>query len=216
MTRTAALLGLLAAAGPAARAPCRVRGPGVCAGLRRSEIASLPPGAKANASGRRENLRLLADSFARPVDRLRTAEAIRRDRRNCTDGLLASAAAISTPPGWKCQNQRRSAMGTAEIRAQVTLENSVDRAILDRGHAVETEIRRTTIEGIVAVGAMVSLVVPEEVVTELGLRHAGARTIVVHADEHREERPVAGPVTIEIGAARPTPIASWQRAAASS
>lgn len=81
----------------------------------------------------------------------------------------------------------------------MTLENSVDRAILDRRHAVETEIRRTTIEGIVAVGAMVSLVVPEEVVTELGLRHAGARTIVVHADEHREERPVAGPVTIEIG-----------------
>ena len=90
-------------------------------------------------------------------------------------------------------------MGTAEIRAQVTLENSVDRAILDHGHAVETEIRRTTIDGIVAVGAMVSLVVPEGVVTELGLRHAGARTVVVHADEHREERPGAGPVTIEIG-----------------
>lgn len=90
-------------------------------------------------------------------------------------------------------------MGTAEIRAQVTLETSVDRAILDRGHGVEAEIRRTTIKGIVAVGAMVSLLVPEEVVTELGLRHAGTRTIIVHADERREERPVAGPVTIEIG-----------------
>lgn len=108
MTRTAALLGLLAAAGPAARAPCRDRGPGVCAGLRRSEIAGLPTGAKANASDRHENLRLLAGSFARPVDRLRTAEATRRDRRDCTDGLLASAAAVSTPPGLEVSESEKT------------------------------------------------------------------------------------------------------------
>ena len=62
-----------------------------CAGLRRSEIASLVWGditptaragqlrvrvraSKTNASGRREDLRLLAGPFARAVDRLRTAE----------------------------------------------------------------------------------------------------------------------------------------------
>ena len=62
-----------------------------CAGLRRSEIASLVWGditptaragqlrvrvraSKTNASGRREDLRLLAGPFARAVDALRTAE----------------------------------------------------------------------------------------------------------------------------------------------
>ena len=62
-----------------------------CAGLRRSEIASLVWGditptaragqllvrvraSKSNASGRREDLRLLAGPFARAVDALRTAE----------------------------------------------------------------------------------------------------------------------------------------------
>jgi len=43
----------------------------------------------------------------------------------------------------------------------------------------------------------VSLVIPEEVATELGLRYEGTRT-VVYADERREERPVTN-VTITIG-----------------
>ena len=42
-----------------------------------------------------------------------------------------------------------------------------------------------------------SLVIPVEIATELGLRHWGTRT-VVYADERREERPVTD-VTIEIG-----------------
>ena len=41
-----------------------------------------------------------------------------------------------------------------------------------------------------------SLVIPEEVATELGLRHRGTRT-VVYADEQREDRPVTA-VTIGI------------------
>ena len=83
-----------------------------------------------------------------------------------------------------------------EIRASVTLENSGDREVVYRGHGVEADVRRTTVEGIVDTGA-VSLVIPEEIATELGLRHWGTRT-VVYADERREERPVTG-VTIEIG-----------------
>ena len=42
-----------------------------------------------------------------------------------------------------------------------------------------------------------SLVIPEGIVTEVGLEHWGTRT-VVYADERREERPVTD-VTIEIG-----------------
>ena len=87
-------------------------------------------------------------------------------------------------------------MTMGEIRASVTLENRDDRAVVDRGHGTEADVRRTSVEGVVDTGA-VSLVIPEEVATELGLRHWGTRT-VVYADERREERPVTD-VTIEIG-----------------
>ena len=83
-----------------------------------------------------------------------------------------------------------------EIRTSVTLENSGDREDVYRGHGVEADVRRTTVEGVVDTGA-VSLVIPEEIATELGLRHWGTRT-VVYADERRDERPVTD-VTIEIG-----------------
>ena len=83
-----------------------------------------------------------------------------------------------------------------EIRASVTLENSGDREYVYRGDRVEGDVRRTTVEGVVDTGA-VSLVIPEEIATELGLRTLGTRT-VVYADERREQRPVTG-VTIEIG-----------------
>ena len=83
-----------------------------------------------------------------------------------------------------------------EIRASVTLENGGDREAVYRGLGVEADIRRTTVEGIVDTGA-VSLIIPEEIARELGLRPWGTRT-VVYADERREERPVTG-VTIEIG-----------------
>ena len=83
-----------------------------------------------------------------------------------------------------------------EIRASVTLENSGDREYVYRGHGAETDIRRKTIEGVVDTGA-VSLVIPEEIAAELGLRQWATRT-VVYADERREQRPVTD-VTIEIG-----------------
>ena len=36
-----------------------------------------------------------------------------------------------------------------EIRASVTLENGGDRAVVDRGHGVEADVRRTTVGQIV-------------------------------------------------------------------
>ena len=68
-----------------------------------------------------------------------------------------------------------------------------DREMVDRGHGLEGEVRRTTVDGIVD-----TLVIPEEVANELGLRRRGTRT-VVYADERRDQRPVGRGVTIEIG-----------------
>ena len=56
-----------------------------------------------------------------------------------------------------------------EIRASMALENRDDRGAVRLGLRTEADVRRTTVEGGVDTGA-VSLVIPEEVATELGLR----------------------------------------------
>ena len=84
-----------------------------------------------------------------------------------------------------------------EIRADVTLENPGDRAVVDRGYGQESDIRRSTIDAIVDTGA-VTLVLPQNVVERLGLEQRGT-AFVTYADERREERPLAGPVTVQIG-----------------
>jgi clan AA aspartic protease len=132
---------------------------------------------------------MLTDGFRQVFLRNKNrAERPEEARRN--DG---NESAVD-PQGQVRQNRRTMTMG--EIRASVTLENSIDREVVYRGHGVEADVRRTTVEGIVDTGA-VSLVIPVEIATELGLRHWGTRT-VVYADERREERPVTD-VTIEIG-----------------
>lgn len=84
-----------------------------------------------------------------------------------------------------------------EITVNVTLENAGDRYLFAQGKAKEADIRRTRIDATVDTGA-VMLVLPQNVVERLGLQIL--RTVVVsYADERKEERPVAGPLTIHIG-----------------
>ena len=104
------------------------------------------------------------------------------------------------------QNRKTVTMG--EIRASVTLENRDDGGAVRLGLRAEADVRRTTVEGVVDTGA-VSLVIPEEIATQLGLQDWGTRT-VVYADERREERPVTD-VTIEIGTSRRGPRPSWSQ-----
>ena len=84
-----------------------------------------------------------------------------------------------------------------EINAEITLENADDRAYVRRGDRDESEVRHTTIDGIVDTGA-VTLVLPQNVVERLGLPQQGT-AFVTYADERRDERPLAGPVTVRIG-----------------
>ena len=84
-----------------------------------------------------------------------------------------------------------------EIVAKVELENPGDRALALRGYGPESGVRRSSVDAVVDTGA-VMLVLPRNVVERLGLEEQ--RTVVVtHADERREERPLAGPVTVRIG-----------------
>ena len=84
-----------------------------------------------------------------------------------------------------------------EIVASVDLENTADRNIVDAGLRDESTIRRTTVDGVVDTGAFM-LVLPENVVGRLGLE-TQRQVVVTYADERKETRPVAGPVTVRIG-----------------
>ena len=84
-----------------------------------------------------------------------------------------------------------------EIVVSVELENTVDRDNASDGLRDESTVRRATVDGVVDTGA-VMLVLPEDVVGRLGLR-TRREVVVVCANEYREMRPVAGPVTVRIG-----------------
>lgn len=83
-----------------------------------------------------------------------------------------------------------------EIAVSAKLENAGDRVTFEQGYHDESRIRSTEVTGIVDTGA-VTLMLPQNVVERLGLKTR--RTVVVtYADDRKEERPVAGPVTIEV------------------
>ena len=82
-----------------------------------------------------------------------------------------------------------------EIVVSVGLENYVDRSNARSG--VRTEpVRRARVDGVVDTGA-VMLVLPRNVVERLGLDPLRT-AVVTYADERRDERPVAGPVAVEV------------------
>ena len=83
-----------------------------------------------------------------------------------------------------------------EIAVNIKLENAEDRGFFERGHGQESDIRRTSIEAIVDTGAMMPAL-PRNVVERLGVR-TRRTAIVTYADERKEERPVAGPLTIHV------------------
>ena len=87
-----------------------------------------------------------------------------------------------------------TAMG--EIAVDFELENPVDRENFERGLGDESGVPRTRVQGIVDTGAMM-LVLPQNVVEQLGLRVQDT-VVVTYADNRKEERPVAGPVTVRI------------------
>ena len=84
-----------------------------------------------------------------------------------------------------------------EIVASMELVNAEDRGVVARGLLEESTIRSTVVDGVVDTGA-VMLMLPENVVTRLGLE-TQRKVVVTYADERKETRSVAGPVTVRIG-----------------
>jgi predicted aspartyl protease len=83
-----------------------------------------------------------------------------------------------------------------EVRVEVQLESYDDRVLADRGHLPKDQVRRQTVPIIADTGA-VMLVLPQDLVESLGLRPY-RKVIVTYADERKEERDVAGVVTVHV------------------
>lgn len=84
-----------------------------------------------------------------------------------------------------------------EVKVEVELENAVDRELQRQGTLQEEKIRSAKIRALVDSGAVL-LVLPQDLVETLGLREVG-KAIVSYDDERREERSLAGIVTVRVG-----------------
>ena len=83
-----------------------------------------------------------------------------------------------------------------EVKVEVKLENATDRELVLRGLITEEQVRSFNVHVIADTGA-VMLVLPQDEVEALGLREV-RKAVVRYADERKEERPVAGPVTVRV------------------
>lgn len=83
-----------------------------------------------------------------------------------------------------------------EVKVEVGLENAVDRELVYRGLLTEDQVRSFKVQVIADTGAAM-LVLPQDEVEALGLREI-RKAVVRYADERKEERSVAGPVTIRV------------------
>ena len=84
-----------------------------------------------------------------------------------------------------------------EVKVEIELENAVDRELFRRQYIRQNQVHSAKIHALVESGA-VMLVLPQDLVEALGLQGVG-KAIVAYADERREERPLAGIVTVRVG-----------------
>ena len=90
---------------------------------------------------------------------------------------------------------KENAMG--EVVVDLRLENTTDRELVKRGLMEEADVRALTGSAVVDSGARM-LILPQDIVEQLGLREL-RKAIVIRADERKEERTLAGTVTVLVG-----------------
>ena len=83
-----------------------------------------------------------------------------------------------------------------EIVVNIELENVEDRGLARAGHLRDADIRRATIPAVADTGAIM-LALPEDIVSQLGIRPTGSIS-ATYADGRRDELPVAGPLIVRI------------------
>ena len=83
-----------------------------------------------------------------------------------------------------------------EVRVEVEIENTGDRILASRGFMERNAVRCQKVRLVADRGAVMPML-PHDLVEALGLPIVGT-AIVTYADERKEERPIAGPLTIRI------------------
>jgi hypothetical protein len=84
-----------------------------------------------------------------------------------------------------------------EVKVEVQLENFADRELSQRGAIPQAEVRSEKVQVVADTGSIL-MMLPQDLVERLGLREL-RRAVVTYADERKEERPIAGVVTVRVG-----------------
>ena len=85
-----------------------------------------------------------------------------------------------------------------DVYVEVILENYIDKVLSKKGYLEPEKIRREKVRVLVDSGCTM-LVLPQDLVERLGLEITGQKVIVTYANEHKEEREIAGTLTVKIG-----------------
>jgi predicted aspartyl protease len=85
-----------------------------------------------------------------------------------------------------------------DVYVEVELVNYQDRVLVEHGYREAASIRQERVRVLADSGATL-LVLPQDLVERLGLRITDRKVIVTYADERKDERPVAGVLTIRVG-----------------
>jgi predicted aspartyl protease len=85
-----------------------------------------------------------------------------------------------------------------DVYVEIDLINYIDRVLSGRGYLEAEKIRSEKVK-VLADSGCTMLVLPQDLVEKLGLEITGEKVIVAYANEQKEERPVAGTLTVRVG-----------------
>jgi predicted aspartyl protease len=85
-----------------------------------------------------------------------------------------------------------------DVYVEIVLVNYIDRVLSRRGYLEADKIRSEKVK-VLADSGCTMLVLPQDLVEKLGLEITGEKVIVTYANEQKEERPVAGTLTVRVG-----------------
>jgi len=85
-----------------------------------------------------------------------------------------------------------------DIYVPIIVENYRDRVLSENGYLEPEKIRSEKVR-VLADSGSTMLVLPQDLIERLGLIIKKDKVIVTYADERKEERPVAGTLTVRVG-----------------
>jgi predicted aspartyl protease len=85
-----------------------------------------------------------------------------------------------------------------DIYVPIIVENYRDRVLSENGYLEPEKIRSEKVR-VLADSGSTTLVLPQDLIERLGLIIKKDKVIVTYADERKEERPVAGTLTVRVG-----------------